>query len=283
MLVGGTRGIGLFAAVTLVRNGASVTIVGRSPKSAESALQALKKAAVGQSQRINYIQGDFSTVKESFNSVENIKKTGIKYDFMVVTVGVWPDWDAPLNVDGIEKSFAVNVVGRFVLFQTCTEFLSPKAQILNVLNSAHHPLIELDKELITGQKNFTQFTQILFTSSLVNDLVLLKLSEKWKEEGLQLRLMGNAPGWVKTDLHVNQGTLIQSLVPLLDYIAGVPEEKVGINHATILGYPWGLENPYLVDEFMIVRSPSPKLLEIANQHKDWVWAHLEQLLSKHKD
>ncbi len=41
-----------------------------------------------------------------------------KFDYAVISAATFPDWTKPLqNEDGIDKSFAIAVVGRFIIYR----------------------------------------------------------------------------------------------------------------------------------------------------------------------
>jgi hypothetical protein len=122
----------------------------RSESSGEKAVKQILQHVQNTSKKqidVKFLSGDFSTVNKAQNAAQKIKAQGkllcfhrnknffpgIKYDHLIVTIGVFPDWEDPMNSDGIEKTVATMIVGRYVLLKDSLEFLHPDARVINVL------------------------------------------------------------------------------------------------------------------------------------------------------
>lgn len=110
LVVGGTRGIGRGIALALATNGASVTIVGRSPGDAVVRAMAARAEAVSAAATSDPPQAfrshafDLSTVGGCTALVANIARTEGDdggYDYVFFTVGVWPNFSDPFTADGV--------------------------------------------------------------------------------------------------------------------------------------------------------------------------------------
>jgi len=152
LVIGGTRGIGYGTSVILAKYGAIVYAVGRNTKTGEKTLEELKRKKENPHK---FIAADLSTVKGVWKLLTQLKSEGSKFDHLVVTAGVWPDWDNPLTSDGIEKTVAIMNLGRYIFYKHCLEFLKPGARVLNILTAGddiRNEKIENFQEFFTGKK-----------------------------------------------------------------------------------------------------------------------------------
>jgi len=280
LVVGGTKGIGMGAALVLGRVGAHVTVVGSSESSCQKAVKEIKDYVMSSSKRdsvITYYAGDLSTVLGAGSLVEKIVQSGVKYDHLIVTVGVSPDWKNPLTSDGIDKSMATMVVARFVIWRSCLKFLNSNARVINVLFSATEPSItEINKA--TFEEIPTSLMKVGQKINAVNDVMNVNLEKRWTNS--QVQIIGTAPGWIKTGLHSGQGFFFDNiLVPILDAFVAVPQLEVGRQHVHLLVSPRITKKLTFVDLAMYTaRKKSEKLIELQKNYGDWTWNYLESLV-----
>ena len=123
MLVGGSRGIGAAIKETLVRAGAHVTIVARS--------------AAGE----NGIAAHLDTVAGCRKFIAEASAAGVApYDYLVFTVGAWPDFSDPFTADGVDKVVALDLLARHLVLEGLAKagLLNQGGRVLNVLASAQN-------------------------------------------------------------------------------------------------------------------------------------------------
>jgi NAD(P)-dependent dehydrogenase (short-subunit alcohol dehydrogenase family) len=162
-LIGGTRGVGLGVAKVIARSGGSVTFVGRSQASCDAAMRELNSVVQEEREIVRNVNNnninnnnkngfpeqpfdsliyDLSLLKDLSSLVSQLATRAqqqpdkYRYHYLVLSIGVFPDWAHPLTADGIEKSFAAQILSRTHVLRACERFLVPDARILNVLASA---------------------------------------------------------------------------------------------------------------------------------------------------
>ena len=76
----------------MAQAGADITLVGRSPKSGEAALDKIRaKAKIQNEQRLEFVQGDLGSLASVNELVETLASSPEKYDFLVLTAMTFPD------------------------------------------------------------------------------------------------------------------------------------------------------------------------------------------------
>lgn len=289
LIIGGTRGVGFGTALAMANAGADVTIVGRSKASGNRALKRLMKASSSSTTtptsekvhnpRIHFVQGDLGTVESANSLVGEIVKQNIKYDYLVVSAATFPDFQNPLlNDDGLDKSFGIAVVGRFIIYKNMHRFLVKKdARVLNVMASGMASVKPLDRELASGQRNVSYLIEGMMTFSVGNELMQIGLEEKdhiLSEK--KITMVSTHPGLLKTDLHRGQGILFDTLEFVVVSLAGTTEKECGIKQASILAsdrlHKYGLS---YVDQFSIGRVASSELIREKEDSLDWLWSLLK--------
>src|SRR5262245_14025254 len=112
LVTGGTSGIGLEASVELARRGARVVLVGRDPQRSEAAVAAVKTRSG--SAEVSHLLCDFSSQADIRRLAEAVLAGHDRLHVLVNNAG-GVNKKRQLTVDGIEKTFAVNHLGYFLL------------------------------------------------------------------------------------------------------------------------------------------------------------------------
>lgn len=280
LVVGGTRGVGRGTALAVASAGAHVAIVGRSPKSGEKALGALRAVAPSREQELEYLQGDLGTVASSkalLRRLEEFAAQHGRFDYFVQTAAVFPDWAELKQEDGLEKGFAIAVVGRYILYKHADRFLKEAgsgaggaARVLNVLASGHLPVQPYDRALASGARLPTGLLEAINSWSFGNELMQIGLGEHGEHHGTTR--VSTMPGMLATDLHDGQGLVMDVVEPIMVALIGISEEDCGVRQASILASPklhsGGLS---YVDENMKGRARSAELQSMADEHLAWLW------------
>lgn len=289
LVIGGTRGVGRGLSIALAKAGADVTVVGRSTKSGELILSELNTIAT--SQKIRYLQGDLSTVSSSHSLVEHLTEESLRYgtfDYLIVTAATFPDWGSPLlQEDGLDKSFAVAVMGRYILYRNMEKFLSPPIyaeddsqlslcpRVLNVIASGDLPLAKLDRSIASGQRTVSSLIETVAQISVGNELMIIGVSEKPSAAGYTM--VSTHPGLLSTDLHRGQGWVFDMLEQILVTIMGISDEECGLRQASILASP-ALHQGSLsyIDSELRGRLRSVALQRDAEDNTPWLMTFLQQ-------
>jgi NAD(P)-dependent dehydrogenase (short-subunit alcohol dehydrogenase family) len=281
LLVGGTRGVGFGTALAMTKAGADITVVGRSDESGKSCVEKLKQFASSTTQKVNYIKGDLGTVKSSFSLLTEIetyvKQNGV-FDYMVQSAAIFPDWEKPLlNEDGLDKTFGVAVVGRFIIQQNVDKFMDVKSKSTRILNvfAPGMNVYNMDCDLASGKKTVTGLIEALYFLSAAFEILQAGLEDKGKHAGITR--VTTHPGFLKTDLHRGQGWLFDLMETIMYWFRGITEEECGTNQASILASSKLHEGKLsIVDEGMSGRIRSESLNKEVSQKFDFLLKLLEE-------
>lgn len=280
LLLGGTRGVGFGTAQALAAAGAHVTIVGRSKSSGSRAVHQIREYY---SARVDFLQGDVGTVCSALNIVKRLESRNKRYDFAVVSAATFPDWSRPLqNDDGLDKSFAIAVVGRFLMYRNMHRFMNDNARILNVMASGEKlPANVFDQDVASGKRNVTSLLDAMMNFGVGNEIMmdsLFRYDENYAN-GKQYTMVSTHPGMLKTDLHRGQGVIFDIIETILVGLIGRSEEETGIRQSSILVsdklHQFGLT---FVDLFGYGRIRDPKSKEfVIEKNREWLWSFLIDL------
>ncbi len=219
VVTGANVGIGKVTSLELAKMGARVVMVCRSKEKGEKAADEIRKSSGNSA--ITLIVGDMS-------SQQDIRKVAAKFkeDFSQLHVlvnnagGLVPTRE--LSVDGIEKTFAVNHLGYFLLTNLLLDVLSKSApsRIVNVASSVHH-YAKLDFENLQGERKYRQF-QAYSLSKLENVLFTYELARRLEGSGVTVNCM--EPGAVYTNFYNNSGFGLRVFASLFGWTMRTPEK-----------------------------------------------------------
>jgi NAD(P)-dependent dehydrogenase (short-subunit alcohol dehydrogenase family) len=177
LVTGSTDGIGRQTAVELAALGADVLVHGRDARRGAAALAAVEAASAGGSAAL-YL-GDLSTVAGVRELGARICAEHARLDVLVNNAGVYSR-ERRVTGDGLELTFAVNVLAPFVLSRELLPLLRAAApsRIVN-LSSASHWTGEMhwaDLQSAAGYESIAAYDQsklavTLFTFELARRLV----------------------------------------------------------------------------------------------------------------
>ncbi len=136
LITGANRGIGYATAESLARLGDRVVLVSRDLQRGEAARAALM-AATG-SDRLEVLQGDMASMASIRRLTASFLSTHQRLDVLINNAGgYWPHRE--ISADGLEMTFAVNVMAPFLLTSLLLDCLrqSAPARVVNVSSGAH--------------------------------------------------------------------------------------------------------------------------------------------------
>lgn len=195
MVTGATSGIGEATALGLAKMGATVIIIGRSDIEGKSAQKRIKKASG--SNIVHTLTADLS----SLNSVRNLAATyKAKYnrlDVLINNAGVYFT-DRQVTADGLEATFVINYLSRFLLSNLLLDDLKASApsRIIEVAG-VYHNKGQIDFDDLQSAKNYSG-TKANAQTKLANILFTHELSKRLKGTGVTINSLH--PGIVATKL-----------------------------------------------------------------------------------
>jgi dehydrogenase/reductase SDR family member 12 len=195
-ITGANSGIGLAVARQLARRGASVYLLVRNMERGTAAQARISEEA-GHS-RVYVEAIDLSSIATVRACADRIKAQTQRLDILINNAG-----DAfsrrELSVDGVELTFATNVLGAFVLTNALIPLLqsSTPARIINVSSGGMY-LAKLDRNDLQYQRR--KYDELMAYAQ--SKRALMMLTELWAEQlkpsGVTVNCMH--PGWVDTPL-----------------------------------------------------------------------------------
>mmetsp|Transcript_32045 Transcript_32045/g.48402 ORF Transcript_32045/g.48402 Transcript_32045/m.48402 type:complete len:345 (+) Transcript_32045:111-1145(+) len=279
VLVGGTRGVGFGTALTLAKAGAEVMIVGRSKSSGTKAVDFIREQLPSSSNhdKVSYVTGDIGTVSSAKRLIEKLEKSPTRYDCLVVSAATFPDWSQSLqNEDGVEKSFGIAVVGRFLLYHNLSRFMNNDVRVLNVLAGGTKFGPRFNKDIATGHRDPSFLFESMLTFAIGNDIMLEMLQRRELDVKKNATFVSTHPGIIKTDLHRGQGIWFDAFESFMVMLNGISEETAGIRQTSILlSDELKLHSVSRVDSFMLGRVKDDN--NGIEEHGEWIWEFLTKL------
>jgi len=199
VITGASDGIGAIAAAELVKKGATVVIVGRSPE---------KTKRVGEALSVPYYVVDFSKLSEVRILAENLKQQYPKIDILINNAG-GSFGKRELTEDGIEKNLQVNHVAPFLLTNLLMDTLiASQATVVNTSSVASRALGKIDLGDLNLEKSFSAF-HAYGNGKLGNVLFTKELQRRFGDKGIHA--VAVHPGNVATNF-ANEGNVISKLM-----------------------------------------------------------------------
>jgi NAD(P)-dependent dehydrogenase (short-subunit alcohol dehydrogenase family) len=193
LVTGATSGIGAIAARRLAELGATVVGVGRDPARCDAAAAAIR-AATGNAQ-VEFLVADLSSQAAIQALAAAFRARHAQLHVLLNNAGAY-HFQRGTTQDGIERTFALNHLGYFLLTQLLLDRLQASApsRIVNVASSAHRSAqFDLaDVELTTGYRGWTAYAN----SKLANLLFTFELARRLGGSGVTANAVH--PGWVAT-------------------------------------------------------------------------------------
>ena len=195
IITGGNSGIGKATAVALARAGARVVITARDRDRGTSAMADI--AAAGHSDTVElsvFDLGDLSSVR---TGAADLLERCPRIDVLVNNAGLILS-ERTLSADGYEATFAINLLGPFLL----TELLTPRlvesapARIVNVASTAHNFARKgMVFDDLMAERSYKQM-EVYGRSKLANILFTAELAERLDGTGVTANSLH--PGSVNT-------------------------------------------------------------------------------------
>lgn len=226
LVTGATSGIGLETARVLALRGAHVLVTGRTLEKAQAACARLP----GRATPLRCELADFDDVAEC---ASRVRQLGVPLDVLVCNAGLMAPPTLEL-VRGLEKQFAVNHLGHFLLVNRLLGAVqaAPAGRIVMVSSSAHRwaPPGGIAFNNLTGDKGYEP--RVFYgQSKLANALVARELARRLA--GTAATANAAHPGLIVTNIIRHIPRWQQALAPLAGVLLRSRIKTVGQGAATL--------------------------------------------------
>ena len=222
IVTGASSGIGRATAVGLARLGATVVPVMHSPTPlAESAASEMKAAQGDVKTPISPMYADLSSQDSIRELAAKFESSFGKLDVLINNAGVNRS-KRTLTVDGLETTFAVNVLAPFLLTNLLLGKLrsSEPSRIVNVSSDAANGR-KVDFENLQGEKSYSMFGAY-GASKLELNLLTVELARRLT--GTRVTANFLHPGVVRTNLARDMNPVAQAIFSFVKLFFASPEK-----------------------------------------------------------
>ena len=203
LITGATSGIGLEAAIALAKQGARLVIVGRDPDRTRGALIEIRDKSGTQAQ--SYLC-DFSRQSDIRALAAEVRRDQPRLDVLVNNAG-GVQKRREVTADGIEKTFATNHLGYFLLTTMLVDLIvrSAPARIVTVASIGHRGGT-LDFDDLGFERGYwimrayrrSKLANVLFANELARRLAGTGVtSNSLHPGGVATNIWSGAPLWAK--------------------------------------------------------------------------------------
>jgi NAD(P)-dependent dehydrogenase (short-subunit alcohol dehydrogenase family) len=219
LVTGATGGIGRAAAIEIAKRGATVVMVGRDATRGAAAAQAARAAAP--SSTVEFIQADLSSQSSIRDLARRVKARYEKLHVLVNNAG-GVFLRRELTDDGLERTFALNHLGYFLLTDLLLDRIKAAgpSRIVNVASRAHKRT-HIDFENLQGEKHYAGF-RAYGQSKLANVLFTYELARRLEGTGVTVNCLH--PGVVSTGFGKNNPGWARLVATLFAPFLRTPEE-----------------------------------------------------------
>jgi NAD(P)-dependent dehydrogenase (short-subunit alcohol dehydrogenase family) len=218
LITGGTSGIGLAGARGLVGRGARVGLVARDRGKAERVASELGGADV--------FEADLTSQASIREMVRDVRGRAPAIDVLVNNAGAMFG-SHQLSADGIELTWALNVVAPYLITTLLASHLSPYARVIGTASDEHEKAKRIDFEDLSGERFFSASARLTGGSLRrygETKLALILLSAELSRRVPLIRTYTFEPGLVATGFNHNNGRLMKLMMAMTKPFARTPEQ-----------------------------------------------------------
>ena len=201
LITGATSGIGKQTAIQLAREGATIIFTSRDTDKGNKTKDEI--ISLTENNNIHMLICDLASLKSVKECSQEYLRKFKQLHVLINNAGVW-DFKRKESTDGIEHTFAVNVLAPFLMTQQLLDTLkeSKPSRIINVTSGLHSGTINFDDiEFKKGFSGFKAYRQsklalILFTRILSRKLYCTGVSVNCVHPGMVSTQLGRDAGWL---------------------------------------------------------------------------------------
>lgn len=220
VITGGTGGIGLETAVALAGRGARLVLIGRDRARAAGAIERIRSARADAA--VEVIHADLSSLGEVRQLAAALNAQLPRIDVLVNNAGAIFN-RRETSADGLERTFALNHMGYFMLTALLRDRLvrAAPARIVNVASEAHRSAT-LDFGDLQSAQRYSGW-RAYRRSKLCNILFTRELARRLDGTGVTVNCLH--PGFVRTGIGDNTTGLFRRGVRALKRWFAIPVER----------------------------------------------------------
>ena len=217
VITGANAGIGFATAMGLAKQAATIVLICRNDERGQAALKAI--AEVAAATPLLFI-ADLSSQAEIRKLSARLHEQLPRIDVLINNVGA-AFANREFTVDGIEKTFALNHLGPFLLTNLVLDLIHPSREGRVVNLTAGIPGSPRDfLENLQGEKSYHQFAAYR-SSKIGNILFTYELARRLAGTGITVNCVH--PGPVKTEFTEKAGGFLSRMSKILRLIMKSPE------------------------------------------------------------
>jgi NAD(P)-dependent dehydrogenase (short-subunit alcohol dehydrogenase family) len=218
IITGASSGVGRALAEKVLERGAHLVMLNRDAEKTKAVISELK--AETKSEKIDFIQTDFSSFESVRAAAETLKTKYVRIDILVNNAAT-TNADFLKTKNGIELTFAVNHLAPFLLTNLLLETIkkSAPARIINIASNAH---TKIDFDNLNGEKKFDPFLAYKY-SKMANILFTFDLAEELRSTGVTVNAVH--PGVVNTAIYRQVRGVQKMLLKIILPFAFTPEKS----------------------------------------------------------
>ena len=159
LVTGANSGIGFEISKALSRQGATVFLGCRSPQRCFKAVDEIRSDTRYSGAPVTPLMMDVSDLSKVQRAANIFMQNNDKLDMLFLNAGIFTDENQPLSVDGIETTFATNVVGHHLLYRMLEPLLlnSTMARVVSTSSLAGLIWVPRDMEMSTTVKELNDW------------------------------------------------------------------------------------------------------------------------------
>ena len=234
-------GLGQTIAEDLSREGAAgIVLTGRSSKSAESAIDAVKQFGA----EVLFVEADFQKAEDCYRLVEETDRRFGRIDGLVNAAGHTHRGSIEdTSLDMWETHMAVNVRAPFILMQGCIKIMQRErngGSIVNILSTATYVGSPFLTPYVASKGALLSLTKNVANSQLQNRIRVNAILPGWMdtpgEDAVQRKFHGATDDWVeKAKATLPMGRLVQPK-ELAKLVTLVLSDQGGVMTGSVIDY-----------------------------------------------
>lgn len=171
VITGGTDGMGKAVAIRLAKLGPRLLLISRNPNKGNAAVAEIKQLSGNND--VTFLQANLSLAKNVKRAAEQIRETFDRLDVLVHAAGNLFPGKRTLTDEGLELSFAIQCMARFLLTNELLGLLhaAPDPQVLSLMGGGTITG-QVDFDNLQGEKSYGRF-QAINATSRAGDLLTL--------------------------------------------------------------------------------------------------------------